>query len=33
MIDGVWMSLENRQDRLLERYRDLSNTVTPFGLR
>jgi len=33
MIDGLWLDLDNRQDRLLERYRDLSNTVTPFGFR
>lgn len=33
MIDGVWMSLDSRQERLLERYRDIGNTVTPFGFR
>lgn len=33
MIDGEWMSLETRQGRLLERYRDLSNTMTPYGYR
>ena len=33
MIDGEWMSLETRQGRLLERYRDMSNTVVPFGYR
>ena len=33
MIDGQWMELDNRQDRLLERYRDLSNDATPFGYR
>jgi len=33
MIDGVWMTLDNRQERLLERYRDMGNTVTPFGFR
>lgn len=33
MIDGQWVPLDNRQERLLERYRDLSNTVTPYGYR
>ena len=33
MIDGQWMELDNRQDRLLERYRDLSNDATTFGYR
>ena len=33
MIDGVWMSLDSRQERLLERYRNLGNTVTPYGFR
>jgi len=33
MIDGNWTSLETRQSRLLERYRDLSNKVTPYGYR
>jgi len=33
MIDGVWMSLDSRQERLLERYRDIGNTVTPYGFR
>lgn len=33
MIDGEWTSLETRQGRLLERYRDVSNTVTPYGYR
>ena len=33
MIDGEWAELDNRQNRLLERYRDLSNTVTPYGYR
>jgi hypothetical protein len=33
MIDGRWVPLNSRQDRLLERYRDLSNTTTPFGFR
>ena len=33
MIDGQWTSLENRQGRLRERYRDMSNTVTPYGYR
>lgn len=33
MINGEWTSLETRQDRLRERYRDVSNTATPFGYR
>lgn len=33
MVDGQWQSLETRQTRLRDRYRDLSNTVTPFGYR
>ena len=33
MIDGVWMSLDSRQERLLERYRNVGNTVTPYGFR
>jgi len=33
MIEGKWVSTDNRQERLLERYRDLSNTVTPYGYR
>ena len=33
MIDGVWMDLDSRQERLLERYRDVGNEVVPFGFR
>ena len=33
MVDGEWQSLQSRQTRLRDRYRDLSNKVTPFNYR
>lgn len=33
MVDGKWQSLQTRQTRLRDRYRDLSNKVTPFSYR
>jgi len=33
MVDGDWQSLQTRQTRLRDRYRDISNRVTPFSYR
>jgi hypothetical protein len=33
MIGGQWQSLATRAGRLRDRYRDLSNTTTPYGYR